>query len=38
MQKWRKCRDFIDSHPRLGWYVAFLASLNVVLNILDLLK
>ena len=29
---------FVDSHPRVGWYVAVLATLNVILNVADLLK
>lgn len=29
--------DFIDRHPRVGWYIAACATLNVVLNVLDLL-
>ena len=32
----RDCLDFVDSHPRLGWYIALLATLNFGLNVLDL--
>jgi hypothetical protein len=32
----RDCLDFIDNHPRLGWYIALLATLNFGLNVLDL--
>lgn len=34
----RKALDWIDCHPRVGWYVAGLSTLNVVFNILDLFK
>lgn len=29
---------FIDGHPRVGWYIAVLATINVALNLADLLK
>lgn len=29
---------FVDAHPRVGWYVAVLSTLNVALNLADLLK
>lgn len=29
-----KC--FIDAHPRIGWYIAGLATINTLLNLLDL--
>jgi hypothetical protein len=29
-------RDFIDSHPRLGWWIAGVSTLNVVLNVVEL--
>lgn len=31
-----RCLDFIEKHPRLGWYIATIATFNMVLNILDL--
>lgn len=30
------CLAFVDQHPRLGWYIATLATLNFALNLLDL--
>lgn len=32
----QRCQDFVDRHPRTGWYIAIMATLNVILNILDL--
>lgn len=34
----RKMRmlGFIDTHPRVGWFIAVLTLLNVVLNLLQL--
>lgn len=37
----KRTNDFlgwIDRHPRLGWYIAALSMLNVVLNVLGLFK
>ena len=28
--------EWVDTHPRTGWYVAALLTLNTVLNVLDL--
>jgi hypothetical protein len=33
----RRCVDFFDTHPRTGWYIAFMATVNVILNLLDAL-
>jgi hypothetical protein len=34
---WReRCLDFIDCHPRVGWYIAGISTLNVILEILQL--
>jgi hypothetical protein len=34
--KWTdRCLDFVDQHPRLGWYIAILATLNFILNLID---
>lgn len=42
-KKLARCRQahedlirWMDKHSRIGWYIACLASLNTVLNILDL--
>ena len=35
--KHRSLVEFVDTHPRTGWYIALLLSLNTVLNVLDLL-
>lgn len=32
-----RCVCWLDTHPRTGWYVATMVSVNVVLNILNLL-
>lgn len=29
---------WIDDHPRIGWYLAALSALNVLLNLLDLFR
>lgn len=34
---WQGCLDWLDTHPRTGWYIAVMVTANVVLNILDLL-
>jgi hypothetical protein len=26
---------WIEVHPRTGWYIAIMATLNVILNLLD---
>lgn len=31
-----RCRAWVDSHPRTGWYIAGVSTLNVVLNLLNL--
>jgi hypothetical protein len=28
--------DFMDAHPRTGWYIAIASSINVLLNLLNL--
>ncbi len=30
-----RCIYWIESHPRTGWYIAVMATLNVILNLLD---
>ncbi len=30
-----RCLLWIESHPRTGWYVAVMATLNLVLNLID---
>lgn len=32
----RRIACWMDQHPRTGWYVAAVSSLNVVLNLLNL--
>lgn len=32
----KRCLDFVDHHPRVGWYVAILATANFILNLIDL--
>lgn len=29
--------DFMDAHPRAGWYIAVTSTVNVLLNLLNLL-
>lgn len=33
----RRFEDWIDAHPRTGWYIAAITTLNTVLNILSIL-
>lgn len=33
----RRLGTWIDCHPRTGWWIAVLAVVNTVLNLLDLL-
>ena len=33
---WKDCINFVDGHPRTGWYIVVVLTLNVVLNVLDL--
>jgi hypothetical protein len=35
---WVKCLGFMQDHPPTGWWLAGLGTLNVVLNLLELLK
>lgn len=28
-----RCMSYIDRHPRLGWYVAFMSTINVLLTL-----
>ena len=28
--------EFIDTHPRSGWYIAALAVLNTIFNVIEL--
>ena len=30
-----RCFDWIESHPRTGWYIAVVATLNFFLNLID---
>jgi hypothetical protein len=30
-----KCLAYVEANPRLGWYIAVLATLNVILNLID---
>jgi hypothetical protein len=34
----KKCVDWIDSHPRVGWYVALIVSADLVLHVVELAK
>lgn len=34
----RRCMNWIDSHPRVGWYLVALSVLNLLLNTVDLFK
>lgn len=29
------CLDYIEAHPRCGWYIAIVATLNLILNFVD---
>lgn len=31
-----RCLGFIDAHPRVGWYVAIISTLNVILNLVQI--
>lgn len=33
---WSACIGWFDLHPRIGWYLAGLGVLNVVLNLLQI--
>lgn len=35
--RWRQFLDWIDGHPRSGWYVAAIVTANFVLQLIDLL-
>lgn len=30
------CVRWLDCHPRTAWYIAFMVTANVLLNVLDL--
>jgi hypothetical protein len=30
-----RCLDWIDAHPRTGWYIVIIATLNFLLNLAD---
>lgn len=32
----RRCRDWIDNHPRTGWYIAFMVTLNFIVTVAQL--
>lgn len=32
----RRVENYLDSHPRTGWWLASIGIINVVLNLLDL--
>lgn len=34
--RWARCLEWIDVHPRTGWYVALLLTFDVVLSVVDL--
>lgn len=34
---WDSCVRWLDGHPRTGWYIAAMVTVNVALNVLDLL-
>lgn len=33
---WDRCLDFIDGHPRVGWYLALITTLNFLLEIFQI--
>lgn len=33
----KRCQDFIDAHPRTGWYVAVMVTINLLVNVLNLI-
>lgn len=34
---WKDCLNFVDSHPRTGWYLCIVVTLNMLLQLLDLI-
>jgi hypothetical protein len=32
-----RCIEYVDEHPRMGWYIAVIATGNFILSVLDLL-
>lgn len=30
--------SWVDSHPRVGWYLCFIATMNLLLNLLELFR
>jgi hypothetical protein len=32
------CTAWVDTHPRLGWYIAAISTLNVVLTTIHLFR
>lgn len=36
VRAWAHCVNWFDLHPRLGWYLAALGVVNVVLNLLQI--
>lgn len=35
---WEKCLGFIDAHPRVGWYVATLTTINFLMELLQIVQ
>lgn len=36
--RFEKMRAFIDCHPRTGWYIAFMVTLNFLVELFGLFK
>jgi hypothetical protein len=30
-----RCLWWLEAHPRTGWYIAIMATVNVILNLID---
>lgn len=33
--RWQRFRDWIDCHPRTGWYVAVMVTLDFLLHLMQ---
>lgn len=34
----KRFREFVDTHPRTGWYIAFMVTLNFLVELCGLFK
>lgn len=35
-RQWDKCLGFVDTHPRTGWYIAVIVTLDLLLEFVQL--